>query len=204
MSLEKVLLPVRSHQCSVFRPSSVTIVQRCKYLTPSVNIVLKMTKCADFAMYQPLRLSVDSVAILQTADVTCLSTHTGCRSSSVGTATRYGMDGPGFESRWGGIFPIRSHRPWGPPSLLHGVSFPMAKRPSRGVDHPPPTSAEVKERVKLYLYSLCALAARYRESLPFPSTRIHYRMLGKACGNGRVKLLQTSQHYTDICIRLCV
>ena len=28
------------------------------------------------------------------------------------------------------------------------------KRPGRGIDHPPPSSAEVKERVGLYLYSL--------------------------------------------------
>ena len=33
-------------------------------------------------------------------------------------------------------------------------SFPGAKRPKRGVDHPPPSSAQVKERVELYLYSL--------------------------------------------------
>jgi hypothetical protein len=32
-------------------------------------------------------------------------------------------------------------------------SFSGVKRPGRGVDHPPPSSAEVKERVKLYLYS---------------------------------------------------
>jgi len=32
-------------------------------------------------------------------------------------------------------------------------SFLGVKRPGRGVDHPPPSSAEVKERVKLYLYS---------------------------------------------------
>ena len=31
--------------------------------------------------------------------------------------------------------------------------FPGVKRPGRGVDHPPPSSAEVKERVELYLYS---------------------------------------------------
>ena len=64
------------------------------------------------------------------------------------------------------IFRIRPHRPWGPPSLLYRVSFPRAKRPNRGVDHPPPSSAEVKKRVKLYLYSLCASAARYRENFP--------------------------------------
>jgi hypothetical protein len=33
------------------------------------------------------------------------------RDSSVGTATRYGMDGSGIESRWGGeIFLTRSER----------------------------------------------------------------------------------------------
>jgi hypothetical protein len=32
-------------------------------------------------------------------------------------------------------------------------SFPGVKRPGRGVDHPPPSSAEVTERVELYLYS---------------------------------------------------
>jgi len=32
-------------------------------------------------------------------------------------------------------------------------SFPGVKRPECGVDHPPPSSAEVKERVELYLYS---------------------------------------------------
>jgi len=32
-------------------------------------------------------------------------------------------------------------------------SFPAVKRPERDVDHPPPSSAEVKESVELYLYS---------------------------------------------------
>jgi hypothetical protein len=32
-------------------------------------------------------------------------------------------------------------------------SFPGVKRPGRGVDHPPQSRAEVKERVELYLYS---------------------------------------------------
>jgi hypothetical protein len=31
--------------------------------------------------------------------------------------------------------------------------FPGVKRPGRGVDHPPLSSARVKERVELYLYS---------------------------------------------------
>jgi len=32
-------------------------------------------------------------------------------------------------------------------------SFLGVKQPGRGVDHPPPSSAEVKERVELYFYS---------------------------------------------------
>jgi len=32
-------------------------------------------------------------------------------------------------------------------------SFPGLKRSRRGVDHPPPSSAKVKERVELYLHS---------------------------------------------------
>jgi hypothetical protein len=56
----------------------------------------------------------------------------------------------------GEIFRSHPDRPWGLPSLLYNryrVSFPGVKRPGRGVDHPPLSSAEVKERVELYLYS---------------------------------------------------
>jgi len=41
-----------------------------------------------------------------------------------------------------------------PASYTMGTgSLPGAKRPGRGVDYPPPSGAEVKERVELYLYS---------------------------------------------------
>ena len=41
-----------------------------------------------------------------------------------------------------------------PPSYTMGTGFfPGVKRPGHGDDHPPPSSAEVKERVELYLYS---------------------------------------------------
>jgi hypothetical protein len=47
--------------------------------------------------------------------VTCVG-----RESSVGTATRCGLDGPGIESRWGGrIFCTHPDQPWGPTSLLY-------------------------------------------------------------------------------------
>jgi hypothetical protein len=73
----------------------------------------------------------------------------GLDSSSV-IATRYGLDGPGIESHWVQIFRTRPDQLWGPPSFL---PFPVVKRPGRGVDHPTPSSAEIKERVELYLYS---------------------------------------------------
>ena len=77
------------------------------------------------------------------------------RDSSVGIVTRYELDRPWIESRWGRDIPHPSRPalwPTQPPiqSVL-GVSQGV-KRPGRGVDHPPPPSAEVKERVELYLY----------------------------------------------------
>ena len=48
------------------------------------------------------------------------------------------------------------HRPWGPPSLLYNGYrvFPWGvKWLGCGIDHPPPSSAEVDGRVDLYLYS---------------------------------------------------
>jgi hypothetical protein len=40
-----------------------------------------------------------------------------------------------------------------PASYIMGTgSFPGIKRPVRGVDYPLPSSAEVKERVELYIY----------------------------------------------------
>ena len=50
------------------------------------------------------------------------------------------------------LFRTRPDRPWGPHFLLYngyGVSFLGVKRPGRGVDHPPPTIAEVKEGVEV-------------------------------------------------------
>jgi hypothetical protein len=41
-----------------------------------------------------------------------------------------------------------------PASCTMGTGyFPEVKQSGRGVDHPPPSSAEIKERVELYLYS---------------------------------------------------
>jgi len=37
-------------------------------------------------------------------------------------------------------------------------SFPGVKRPGCGIDHPPPSSAEVKERVQLYICTIFGLS----------------------------------------------
>jgi len=74
------------------------------------------------------------------------------RDSSVGIAIRYGLDGPEIESRWRRNFPHPS-RPHLASYTMGTGSFPWVKRPGRGVDHPQPSSAEVRERVELYLYS---------------------------------------------------
>jgi hypothetical protein len=63
------------------------------------------------------------------------------------------LDGPGIVSRWRQDLP---HSSCGAPKLLsigYRVSFPGVKRPGRDVNHPPPSSADVKETVELYLYS---------------------------------------------------
>jgi hypothetical protein len=57
----------------------------------------------------------------------------------------------------GQVFPHLSRPALGPtPSLLYNVYRVFhrgVKRPGCGLDYPPPSSAEVKERVELYLYS---------------------------------------------------
>jgi hypothetical protein len=56
----------------------------------------------------------------------------------------------------GEIFRTRPDWPCFPTCLLYNgyrFSFPDVKFPRRGVNHPPKSSAEVKERIELYLYS---------------------------------------------------
>ena len=78
------------------------------------------------------------------------------RNSSVGIATRYGLDGPGIESRLEEKLsaPLQTGPGAHPVSCTMGTgSYPGVKRPCRGAD--PPTlifSAEVLNWVELYLY----------------------------------------------------
>jgi hypothetical protein len=80
-----------------------------------------------------------------------------CRNySSLIPPLGYGLDGPRIQTRWRRDFPRPSKPALGPtqpPVQLVPGLYPKVKRPGCGVDHPPPSSTEVKERAQLYLYS---------------------------------------------------
>jgi len=66
------------------------------------------------------------------------------------------LDGPGSNPGGGEIFraPVQTDPGTNPASYTMGSgSFPAVKRSGCGLEHPPASSAEVKERVALYLYS---------------------------------------------------
>jgi hypothetical protein len=90
--------------------------------------------------------------------------------SAVDIATRYELNGPGIESRGGVRFstPIQTCPGAYPGSYTTGTgSFPGVKWPGCDADHPPLSSAKVKERVKLFLYS------PYGSSLPVLGCPLH-------------------------------
>ena len=78
------------------------------------------------------------------------------RGSSVGISTtlRAGRSGDRFLVGARFSAPVRTIPEAHPASYTMGTrSFPGVKRPGLGIDHPHPSSAEVKERLELYLCS---------------------------------------------------
>jgi hypothetical protein len=76
----------------------------------------------------------------------------GGRDSSVDTATRYGLNGPGIESRWreGFSTPVQTAPSAHPASYTMGNGyFPGVKQQGRGVDHPTYLASRLK---KEYIY----------------------------------------------------
>jgi hypothetical protein len=70
------------------------------------------------------------------------------RDSVDSIATRYGLDGPRIEARWGRDFPHPSRSaPEADPALytMGTGSFSGIKRPGRGVDHPPRLAPRLKK-----------------------------------------------------------
>jgi len=119
------------------------------------------------------------------------------RNSSVDMATRYGLDGPGIESRWGREFP-HPFTPAHTTSYTMGTgSFQGVKQPGRGVDHTPPSSAEVRERVELYLYSTSGLVSCYRVNfnfLPLPLLHDSFSHLAVCLTTGPKPLPKRALH----------
>ena len=79
--------------------------------------------------------------------------HCFVRNSVVGTSTGYGLGGSRIVSPWrtGFCAPVQPSSGAHPAPYTIGTgSFPGVKRPGCGVKHPTPSSAEVKEREKLY------------------------------------------------------
>ena len=79
-----------------------------------------------------------------------------CWNGVIGVVTCYELGGPGIKHGLGEISGTHPDWPWGPRNLLYDgyrLPFPGVKQPGRGINHPPPSSAKVKEGVKLYLYS---------------------------------------------------
>ena len=93
--------------------------------------------------------------------------------STVGIATRYGLEGPGIESLLG-VGGARFSASVQPGPVAHPASytmcigsFPEVKRPERGVDHPPHLAPRLK---KVYSYTstpLWAFVACSRVSFTF-------------------------------------
>jgi hypothetical protein len=82
--------------------------------------------------------------------VTCVDQH-----SIIVIATCYSLDSPGIESWWEWEYLHLSRPVLGPnqPAVqcVPGL-FPRPSQLGHGVDYPPPSGMEVKERVELYLY----------------------------------------------------
>ena len=94
------------------------------------------------------------------------------RDSSVGIATRYGLDSLGIKSQWGARFsaPVQT----GPGA----GSFPGVKRPGRGADHAPRSKRRGNERVGLYLYSSSGLRGLLWGD-PLPLFKLRAILVGK-------------------------
>ena len=114
--------------------------------------------------------------------------------NDVGIAICYWLDGPGFralEDKGLSVLHTRADWPWDPPSLLYNGYrhyFQWVKHPRRGVDHSPPTGAEVKERVQLYFYSFLILHGMLRGHFPKKGKKLNCQC-------------STSYYYTDHLVR---
>jgi hypothetical protein len=142
------------------------------------------------------------------------------RNTALGIATRYGLDGTGFEPRWGGRdFRTLPDRPRGPTTLLYDgyrVSSSRVKRPERGAN-----SAEVKNGWCYTSTSPLWLLGMLRDSFvwkllggelrsPFVSDKTWqiprgiWRVCGKSIRKNRVALSTQLRHIIIIIIIIII
>jgi hypothetical protein len=120
----------------------------------------KMNKCCD---HVPRHTMQKPTKLKSTSNFNCtfpkiiFHCHVTCpvdQESKVGLVTCYGLEGSGIKSWWEAKF--STDQSWSSPSLQsngYQVSFLGVKQLWHGVDHPPPSRVEVKERVHLLFYS---------------------------------------------------
>jgi hypothetical protein len=122
-------------------------------------VAISYSECEIYSTFRLIRAKVHGVnckklvMFLRPEAATDLYMYTCMwgQHGSVGIATRCGLDGQRIESRWGEGFAAARTVP-GAYKNRSWVSSTGVKRPGRGVNNPPPSSAEVKERIELYLY----------------------------------------------------
>jgi hypothetical protein len=123
------------------------------------------------------------------------------QDSSVGIATRYGLDGPGYRIPCGGeIFRICPDRLLDPPSLLYNK---YRVKSGRGVMLTPhPFWCRGHERLELYFYSPYGPYGLFRASVPVQGCTLAFFLLkidkGKiltsyrAKNSGRTKIIHST------------
>jgi len=119
---------------------------RGPHISNNASSVQNQARCASDTLSQQ-RHSADQIRMKEHSKETAVHVQYkpqyDSRNSSVGIATRYGMDGPGIESRRERDF-LHPSRPALGPTQPPIQWVPGVKRPGRGVDHPPASSAEDK------------------------------------------------------------
>jgi hypothetical protein len=138
--------------------SAYPILRQQAFLRPDTYVSIKRegvtsktTVDADIALRFPLPTTKKCLEFLRLFILVTVD-----RDSSVGISTRWELNGPRIETRWGRDFPhsfTPAQRPTQPPAQWETFLFSEVKTAGAWRWPPIPPIDEVKERVELYLYS---------------------------------------------------
>jgi len=136
-------------------PNAATCVSLMPVFVGSAQGVMLVVGSGEFRTFEEHGFPVTSVIISELICLLCL--YCGPEWLSC-IAAHYWLDCTGIESQWGVRFtaPAQTGPRVHPAYLYNGYwVFPEGKaaRVWRCVGHSPPSSAEVKERIELYIYS---------------------------------------------------